>query len=140
MANIRASNYGLANMDWITVKIKAGRIVPALATTTAAISGLQTIEMLKVLKDLPIESHRNAFLNLAVPSLMMGEPGPPQKFKLSENNKVTLWDRWELKDVSPDTPLQEVLEKLKAIHKEELEFRDVFYGSSPVFMHALAIV
>jgi hypothetical protein len=40
MANIRAENYGLPQMDWITVKIKAGRIVPALATTTAAIAGL----------------------------------------------------------------------------------------------------
>lgn len=40
MANIRAANYKLEEMDWITVKIKAGRIVPALATTTAAIAGL----------------------------------------------------------------------------------------------------
>ena len=85
MANIRASNYGLPEMDWITVKIKAGRIVPALATTTAAIAGLQTIEMLKFLKGLPIEAHRNAFMNLAVPSLMLGEPGPPQKFKITES-------------------------------------------------------
>jgi hypothetical protein len=40
MANIRAANYGLDPMDWLTVKIKAGKIVPALATTTAAIAGL----------------------------------------------------------------------------------------------------
>lgn len=39
-ANARALNYSLAEMDWITVKLKAGRIVPALATTTAAIAGL----------------------------------------------------------------------------------------------------
>lgn len=49
MTNNRASNYGLKHMDWLTVKLKAGRIIPALATTTAAISGLQTIEMIKVL-------------------------------------------------------------------------------------------
>lgn len=43
MANLRAINYKLDQMDWITVKIKAGRIVPALATTTACVSGLQTL-------------------------------------------------------------------------------------------------
>jgi len=48
-ANLRASNYKLEKMDWIAVKIKAGRIVPALATTTAVISGLQTIELIKIL-------------------------------------------------------------------------------------------
>ena len=49
-ANVRALNYQLEEMDWITVKLKAGRIVPALATTTAAIAGLQTIELIKLLK------------------------------------------------------------------------------------------
>jgi len=40
MANCRASSYKLDLMDWIQVKLKAGRIVPAMATTTAAIAGL----------------------------------------------------------------------------------------------------
>jgi hypothetical protein len=40
MANCRSQNYKLDEMDWLTVKLKAGRIVPALATTTAAIAGL----------------------------------------------------------------------------------------------------
>jgi len=139
MANIRAANYGLQEMDWITVKIKAGRIVPALATTTAAIAGLQTIEMLKFLKGLPIEAHRNAFLNLAVPSLMMGEPGPPQKFKLTEGIESSLWTRWEYKGATKDTKLKELLIYLeKEVHKGKLEFRDIFYSSTPIFMYALA--
>ncbi len=42
-------------MEWINVKIKAGRIVPALATTTAAIAGLQTIELCKIIKKVPLD-------------------------------------------------------------------------------------
>ena len=53
-ANVRSANYSLTPMDWIQVKIKAGRIVTALATTTAAIAGLQTIEMLKILKNMKV--------------------------------------------------------------------------------------
>lgn len=84
LANNRASNYKLGEMDWLTVKLKAGKIVPALATTTAAIAALQTLELLKYLKGCKIEEYRNAFLNLAVPSLMMSEPAPPVKTKLKE--------------------------------------------------------
>lgn len=43
MANLRASNYKLDPMDWITTKLKAGRITPALSTTTSCIAALQTI-------------------------------------------------------------------------------------------------
>lgn len=39
MGNCRATVYKLEPMEWITVKLKAGRIVPALATTTACVSG-----------------------------------------------------------------------------------------------------
>lgn len=40
MGNCRAHSYKLDLMDWLTVKLKAGRIVPALATTTACVAGL----------------------------------------------------------------------------------------------------
>jgi hypothetical protein len=43
MANLRAVNYKLDEWDWITTKLKAGRIVPALATTTTCVAGLQTL-------------------------------------------------------------------------------------------------
>ena len=107
MANIRASNYRLEEMDWVNVKIKAGRIVPALATTTAAIAGLQTLELLKFLKGCKKDEHRNSFLNLAVPSLMMSEPGDAIKTKLKEGLEVTLWDRWEF--YAPDPSLLDVV-------------------------------
>jgi len=40
MENIRSSNYKLELMDLLTVNIKLGRIISALATTTAVITGL----------------------------------------------------------------------------------------------------
>lgn len=69
MANCRSTNYKLDPMDWITVKLKAGRIVPALSTTTSSVAGLQTLELVKLLKNCKKADHRNIFLNLAVPFL-----------------------------------------------------------------------
>jgi hypothetical protein len=51
MGNCRAACYKLDAMDWIQVKLKAGRIVPAMATTTASIAGLQTLELVKLLRN-----------------------------------------------------------------------------------------
>jgi hypothetical protein len=73
--NLRAANYKLDEMDWLTVKIKAGRIVPALATTTAVVAGLQTIELCKTIKQCKIEHLKNAFINLAIPYVQLTEPG-----------------------------------------------------------------
>eukprot|EP00347_Sterkiella_histriomuscorum_P007708 403347869 len=137
MANIRAQNYNLQGMDWIDVKIKAGRIIPALATTTAAIAALQTLEVLKYLKGCKLDDHKNSFMNLAVPSLMMSEPGAALKTKLKEGLEVTLWDRWEY-DASQD-PLNVTLLSILSTteSKYNLKSRDVFLGSFPLFLHAL---
>jgi hypothetical protein len=96
MANCRSSNYKLDPMDWLTVKLKAGRIVPALATTTASIAGLQALELIKILKGCKKEDYRNIFLNLAVPLMQAGEPGDVVKEKLLEGVEVSLWDRWDV--------------------------------------------
>jgi len=62
-------------MEWIAVKLKAGRIMPALSTTTSCIAALQTIELVKYLRGCPLEVMRNAFINLAVPIMQLTEPG-----------------------------------------------------------------
>ena len=137
LANVRAQNYKLDEMDWITVKIKAGRIVPALATTTAAIAGLQTIELIKFLKDAKFSEYRNSFLNLAVPSLMQSEPGLAVKNKIGVKKQieVTLWDRWEYVVQKKTATLLKVVEYLEETYG--LSVRDIFYGQLPLFMSAL---
>ena len=134
MGNCRAANYKLGEMEWIQVKLKAGRIVPAMATTTAAIAGLQTLELVKLVCGTKKADHRNAFLNLAVPFMQASEPGDIMKVKLTDKIETTLWDRWEVDGANPT--LKELIEKFESKY-EGLEVRDVLRGNSPVFFYAI---
>eukprot|EP00826_Nyctotherus_ovalis_P044102 TRINITY_DN4733_c0_g3_i1.p1 TRINITY_DN4733_c0_g3~~TRINITY_DN4733_c0_g3_i1.p1 ORF type:complete len:529 (-),score=187.98 TRINITY_DN4733_c0_g3_i1:63-1649(-) len=136
MANLRARNYKLEEMSWINVKLKAGRIIPALATTTACIAGLQTIELIKTLKKADTSLHRNAFLNLALPLLSLSEPGPPPVTELRPGLKVTLWDIWEVRSKNgKDITLKELLETLEQTYK--LQPRDVLKGAKSIYFYAI---
>lgn len=135
MGNCRAENYKLTEMDWITVKLKAGRIVPALATTTACVAGLQTLELIKIVKGAKKIDHRNIFLNLAVPMLQASEPGDVMKDELLEGLSVSLWDRWDLKS-GEKTRLRDVVKHVETTY-EGLEVRDIMRGSEPLYFHAL---
>eukprot|EP00743_Colponemidia_sp_Colp-15_P003750 GILK01004046.1.p1 GENE.GILK01004046.1~~GILK01004046.1.p1 ORF type:complete len:1912 (-),score=378.64 GILK01004046.1:123-5405(-) len=132
MANLRAKNYVLEDMDWLTVKLKAGRIIPALATTTAAVSGLVCIELIKLVNDTRIEDVKNSFLNMAVPVLTQSEPGPAEKVQLTPDVAITLWDRWELQG---DITLGDLFNTLQT--KYSLLPRDVMKGTTPLFFHAI---
>ena len=122
-------------MDWITVKLKAGRIVPALSTTTSAVAGLQTLELVKLLKGCKKADHRNIFLNLAVPIMQASEPGDVAKTKLTETLEVTLWDRWEVKK-GKDVKLKDVIKYVEDTY-QGLEVRDVLKGNAPLYFHAI---
>ena len=132
LANCRASNYKLEPMDWMTVKLKAGRIVPALATTTASIAGLQTIELCKVVNQNKIEDVKNAFLNFAVPYLTLSEPGPAQKVKLTEKLTVTLWDRWEI-TLNRKAGLKDLFSQV--LKDYELQCLDVMFEGKAIYLH-----
>ena len=120
LANARARNYGIAEVDRLKAKLIAGKIVPAIATATAAATGLVALELYKVVAgDKPVEAYRNTFANLALPLFAMAEPVPPKAFKHGgkegedgqEQLTWTLWDRWTLEG---DLTLQQVLDWFSA--------------------------
>lgn len=133
MSALRCKNYKLEVMDWMKVKIKAGRIIPALATTTASIAGLQAIELVKIAKQSEISSYRNSFLNLAIPYLQASEPGQVKKVILHEGLSVTLWDRWDIYLDQGKQNIRSLFEILKT--KYLLTPRDIFKKKKAVYSY-----
>jgi ubiquitin-activating enzyme E1 len=106
LANLRARNYSIQEVDKLQAKLIAGRIIPAIATATAAATGLVCLELYKILQNAKIESYRNTFANLAQPLFVSSEPIPPKTFN-HKNMKWSLWDRWIIEG---DITIQELLD------------------------------
>ncbi|KAG7965152.1 hypothetical protein I3843_09G210000 [Carya illinoinensis] len=110
LANMRARNYGIPEVDKLKAKFIAGRIIPAIATSTAMATGLVCLELYKVLDGgHKLQDYRNTFANLALPLFSIAEPVPPKVIK-HKDMSWTVWDRWILKD---NPTLKELLQWLK---------------------------
>ncbi|CAF0891592.1 unnamed protein product [Didymodactylos carnosus] len=113
-SNLRAENYEITPAERSKTKQISGRIIPAIATTTAMVTGLVCLEVYKFFqKHKNIESYRNAFVNLSLPFFGLSEPVPPKKSKFLDK-EFTLWDRFE---VETDMTLEELIEYFKREHK-----------------------
>ncbi|CZT99417.1 hypothetical protein PFAG_03910 [Plasmodium falciparum Santa Lucia] len=107
-SNLRAINYKINTCDKLKAKIVAGKIIPALATTTSIITGLVGIELLKYVnyydniqayvklsdEQRKKEKHdvlsyfKNAFINSALPLFLFSEPMPPLRMMDKEYDEL----------------------------------------------------
>ncbi|KAG7280589.1 hypothetical protein CRUP_028315 [Coryphaenoides rupestris] len=89
-SNLRAEIYGIPPADRLQSKRIAGRIIPAIATTTAAVAGLMCLELYKLVQGHgEISSYRSAFMNLAVDHFVMAWPAAPPRFTEKHSLQVT---------------------------------------------------
>ncbi|KAB1282189.1 Ubiquitin-like modifier-activating enzyme 6 [Camelus dromedarius] len=95
-SNLRAKMYSIEPADRFKTKRIAGRIIPAIATSTAAVSGLVALEMIKVAGDYPFEAYKNCFLNLAIPIIVFTETSEVRKTEIRNGISFTIWDRWTI--------------------------------------------
>uniref|UniRef100_A0A4W4EK69 E1 ubiquitin-activating enzyme n=1 Tax=Electrophorus electricus TaxID=8005 RepID=A0A4W4EK69_ELEEL len=87
-SNLRAENYEIPPADRHKSKLIAGRIIPAIATTTAAIAGLMCLELYKLVQGHQrISLFRNTYINLAVQYFVFSQPCTAPRF--TSKKKVT---------------------------------------------------
>ena len=95
-SNMRALNYSIPNSTFYETKGIAGKIVPALSTTTSMVASLIVMEMIKYVDDplRPITDYSSSYVNLASNLFLTSEPFPAQQKKLNDFT-YTLWDKFE---------------------------------------------
>lgn len=137
-SNSRAKNYHIEPADRLKTKLIAGKIIPAIATTTSVVSGLVCIELLKLVlcagadTTAALEKFKNGFVNLALPFFGFSEPiaAPVNKYYDIE---WTIWDRFE---VEGEMTLREFIQYFK--DKHDLEITMLSQGVTMLFSFFMA--
>ena len=142
-SNLRAMAYGIPPADAMETRRVAGRIVPAMITTTGLVSALSCLELVKLLKGLPLTMHRNAFVNLALPFFAFTAPMPCEEIMGVNGKTHSIWDRISIKGSSSTPASTMTLTKfLKKVQKktgcgDEVEISSISYGPYMIYANFL---
>jgi len=88
-AQVRARNYTITECDFNKTKMIAGRIIPAIATTTAMVTGAVAAEFYKYVQGFTdLAKFKNSFVNLALPLFLFTEPDEIKKIKSKDYDPI----------------------------------------------------
>jgi len=128
-SNLRARNYRIQECDKQKTKMIAGKIIPAIATTTAAITGLVSLQIYTLFQTKNITFMRNAFINLAVSLFVLTEPGEKIFVQDKDYDQILLgpvkaippkWTVWDRIEVNGPMTVRQFFEYIKKTYSADV--------------------
>ncbi|XP_037706814.1 ubiquitin-like modifier-activating enzyme 7 [Choloepus didactylus] len=133
-ATLRAQNYGIPPATRAQSKKIVGRIIPAIATATAAVAGLVGLELYKVVGEpqpgRPLSAFRHSYLHLAENYLSRWVPCAPAT-QTFHQLAWTCWDRLKVPAGQPERTLESLLAYVQEEHG--LQVRMLLYGPALLY-------
>jgi len=96
-SNLRALNYSIKPLNAFETKGIAGKIIPALASTTSIISGLVAIELYKLINK-NVEDFKNTFISLGISFIGSSEPLSCKTNRIGDLD-VSIWTKLYFKNM-----------------------------------------
>lgn len=128
VANTRAMNYEIKTAERHKIKGIVGRIIPAIATTTALVAGLVSLELCKFIAGhTDLTKFRNAFINLGLSFMAFSDPTVAKVYKLGDK-EFTMWNHL---DISDDMTLNEFRQKIEAFYGVGVD--SISYGRKLIY-------
>ena len=118
-SNLRAKNYRIKTTNEQNTKMIAGRIVPALANTTASITGFACLQLLTLLNSDDISLVKNCFFNTALNQYIINNPSDVIHMKNEEYNPLMDgpsiavpkgWTVWDIINIKGPMTCQEFVD------------------------------
>ena len=128
-SNLRAQNYKIKECDRQKTKMIAGKIIPAIATTTAAITGIVSLQLYTLYQTNKIDFLRDCYLNLAINSIFMSEPKPAIQMKDKDYDPILLgpvkaippnWTVWDKMVINKSMTVKELINYIKEKYEVEV--------------------
>jgi len=124
LSNLRAINYQITPMTKLETKGIAGKIIPALATTTSLVSGLVSLELYKVIfathskeQYNSLDRYRTGSFNLAVQVFGFTTPYGVHNTMINGKN----YNIWTVDNYDGDMTLEELVNQYKEVELENVK-------------------
>jgi len=138
-SNLRAKNYYIEPSNFLNAKEIAGNIIPAIASTTAAVTGIVCLQIYTLLQTNDINSFKNISFNLATSHFDLSTPEEKKYItdipKTEKScgikaipEKFTIWDKLDV--YGPNLSAKKIIEYFVNNYNVDIEY--INYGEKTI--------